>query len=465
MDHETLITILGLTAIGMPALFFAALGVSSLIDQKLSEVLTARLCQVAIVSGLLATLGVLALMLLNQTWHESVEIGEWVVIPHYHFSIQLIYDRLSVPFAILSFVLCGTVSSFAARYLHREPGYNRFFVLYALFVFGMVLTSLAGTIETLFAGWEMVGLSSALLVAFFQERPAPVRNGLRVWIVYRISDAALVLAAIVLHHLKGRGDFDTLLAWDVLAGGNWPEGQAIVAGSSVLGVGLLLIVAAAGKSALIPFSGWLPRAMEGPTPSSAVFYGALSVHLGAFLLLRISPILDASPLLSGIVVALGLSTALYAYLTASVQTDIKSALSFASLTQVGLIVAEIGLGFRYIALIHLLGNACLRTFQFLRAPSLLQDYHALENAIGDRLPSAGGPLIRRVPSGWRTRLYRFALERGYLDSLLSEYIATPFVRLFRSCDAMERRWTSLLAGRPAEPEAVPLNTEAMEDLP
>jgi NAD(P)H-quinone oxidoreductase subunit 5 len=87
-------------------------------------------------------------------------------------------------------------------------------------------------------------------------------------------------------------------------------------------VGLLLVIAAAGKSALVPFSGWLPRAMEGPTPSSAIFYGALSVHLGAFLLLRISPLLDNSPLLSAVIVVLGLTTALYAYIVGSVQTDI-----------------------------------------------------------------------------------------------------------------------------------------------
>src|SRR5262249_13716776 len=154
-------------------------------------------------TGLVASVCVLALMLLHGTRHEAIELGEWVVVPHYHFSVKLIYDRLSVPMAILSFVLCGTIAAFASRYMHRERGYTRFFVLYALFVVGMVLTSLAGTIETLFAGWELVGLSSALLVAFFQERPAPARNGLRVWVVYRVSDAALLLAAIVMHQQGG----------------------------------------------------------------------------------------------------------------------------------------------------------------------------------------------------------------------------------------------------------------------
>jgi len=442
-DHSTLIVAAGLTALAAPALLLTILGLATLLERKLSEQATGRACQAAIVTGLLASLTVLGLMLLDGTRRESIGLGEWVVIPGYHFSVKLVFDRLSVPFAILSFVLCGTVAAFATRYLHREHGYNRFFVLYALFVVGMVLTALAGTIETMFAGWELVGLSSILLVAFYQERPAPARNGLRVWVVYRVSDAALLLAAIVLHHLSGEGDFDVLLG-----AGPWPEGQAAVSSSQALLAGMLLVIAAAGKSALVPFSSWLPRAMEGPTPSSAVFYGALSVHLGAFLLLRVSPLLEASVPLAAVVVVLGLTTALYAYLVGSVQTDIKSALSFASLAQVGLIVAETGLGLRYLALVHLLGNACLRTLQFLRAPSLLHDYHLLENAIGAHLPPSGEPLGRLASGGVRSWLYRFALERGYLDALLTVWIVAPFVRLFRGCDALERRWTCFLSGAP-----------------
>jgi NAD(P)H-quinone oxidoreductase subunit 5 len=440
-DHASLIALLGLLALAAPVALVCALGVSSLAGRKLGEAATGTACQVANVTGLLASVAVLALMLARGTRHEAIELGEWVVIPGYHFAVKLVFDRLSVPFAILAFVLCGTIAAFATRYMHRERGYNRFFVLYALFVLGMVLTALAGTIETLFAGWELVGLSSALLVAYFQERPAPARNGLRVWVVYRVADAALLLAAIVLHHLTGGGDFDRLLGTDP-----WPEGHAAVTAGQALAVGLLLVVAAAGKSALVPFSGWLPRAMEGPTPSSAIFYGALSVHLGAFLLLRAGPLLDASAALAAVVVALGLTTALYAYVVGSVQTDIKSALSFASLAQVGLIVAEVGVGFRYIALIHLLGNACLRTLQFIRAPTLLHDYHLIENAIGEHLPQAGGPLGRLAAGGARGWLYRFALERGYLDSTLNEYVVAPFVRLFRWCDGWERRWTNFLAG-------------------
>ena len=460
LNHTTLILLLGMVSVAAPVLLVAILGLFWVIDRRPSEAAAGRLCQLVMVSGLLAATGVLALMLWHGTRHESIELGHWLAIPHYQFSIKLIFDRLSVPMVILSFLLCGTISAFAGRYLHRERGYHRFFALYSLFVLGMVLTSLAGTIETLLAGWELVGLSSVLLVGFYHDRPAPVQNGLRVWVVYRLADAALVVAAIVMHHMKGHGDFDQLLGL-----GPWPQGQLAAAGWEISLVGGLLVIAAAGKSALVPFSGWLPRAMEGPTPSSAIFYGALSVHLGAFLLLRISPILDHSLALSAAIVVLGLATAVYAYLAGSVQTDIKSALCFASLVQVGLIVAEIGLGLRYVALVHLLGNACLRTLQFIRAPTILHDYHLLENAIGAHLPQAGGPL-GKTAGGRGDWLYRFALERGYLDALLNRFVVAPFVRFFEKCDALERRWTDLLAGSPSrEPVTLPPSPAALEELP
>jgi NAD(P)H-quinone oxidoreductase subunit 5 len=442
-EYEPLLKVLGLVVVACPLLVTIVLGVSSLLDRKLAEETTTRLVYAATASGLIAAVALLVGMLILGNRHVAIELGDWVVIPPdlYHFSVKFIFDRLSMPFAILSFVLSGTIGAFASKYMHREPGFNRFFVLYAIFVLGMIVTSVAGTIETLFTGWELVGLSSALLIAFFQERPAPARNGFWTWSVYRVSDAALLLAAVVMHHLHGGGDFDKLLG-----AGPWPYEHSDVSSYAALVVGLLLLVAAAGKSALVPFSGWLPRAMEGPTPSSAVFYGALSVHLGAFLLLRVSPLLERSVVLCVAIVALGLITAVFAYIASSAQTDIKSALSFASLSQVGIIVAEIGVGFRYVALVHILGHAFLRTLQFVRAPSLLQDYRTLENAIGERLPRGGTPWERLAEPRWHAWLYRFALERGYLDAFLMEFAVGPFVRAFRWCDAMERRWTDLLSG-------------------
>jgi NADH-quinone oxidoreductase subunit L len=440
-DQESIYWALGLIVVSTPCVMAVLFGIMSLLDRPLSEACAHRLVQLTLLPGCAALLGLLGCMLHDDTQHVSLDLGAWVHIPDYHFSVKFVFDRLSVPMALLSFILCGTIGIFASKYMHREPGYNRFFTLFAFFTLGMIVTSLAGTIETLFTGWELVGLSSAFLVAFFHERPAPVRNALRVWIVYRVSDAALLLAAVVLHHMRGAGDLDRLLG-----SASWPDGQTNIPANEALIVGVLFVIAAAGKSALVPFSGWLPRAMEGPTPSSAVFYGALSVHLGAYLLLRISPLIEITPALAVLVVGIGLSTAIFASLAGRVQTDIKSALSFASLAQVGLIVAEIGLGFRYLALIHLLGHASWRTLQLVRAPSLLHDYRNLENAIGQRLPPVTGPWERWLSPRQNTFIYRFALERGYLDVLLNDWIVRPFVGFFRRCDRLEQRWTTWLSG-------------------
>src|SRR5262249_28460522 len=155
LDPTVVITLLGLIAFSAPVLLLCVLGLTSLLKWQLSEEATGRACQTAIFLGLTSAVTVLILMLVRGTRHEAIEVGEWVAIPNYHFAVKLVFDRLSVPFAILTFVLCGTIAAFATRYLHRERGYNRFFVLYGMFLAGMVVTSLAGTIETLFAGWEL----------------------------------------------------------------------------------------------------------------------------------------------------------------------------------------------------------------------------------------------------------------------------------------------------------------------
>jgi NAD(P)H-quinone oxidoreductase subunit 5 len=255
-----------------------------------------------------------------------------------------------------------------------------------------------------------------------------------------------MFAAILMHEINGAGDFDHLVGTQA-----WPKHDPLLIGPHFALLGLLFVIAAAGKSALIPFSGWLPRAMEGPTPSSAVFYGALSVHLGVFLLLRVSPVLDSAPWLSVLVIVLGLVTSAFAYLAGRVQADIKSALAFASLTQVGIIIAEIGFGFRYLALIHLMGHACLRTLQFLRAPSLLHDHHQLENAIGSRPRAEGVMWEQRLPPGLQRWLFRFSLERGFLDAMLDRFVARPFVAFFRKLDAIDSAVSRIIEGAPPGP--------------
>ncbi|MCA9177846.1 MAG: oxidoreductase [Planctomycetales bacterium] len=461
MDVDVVLRFLGLVVVISPAVLLGALGLPMLAGVKLSERLQAQLTKASVLIGLFASIPILALMLAYGSRHVPIEMGNWVSIEqeHFHFHLKFVFDRLSVPFVILTYVLCGTVGAFAAVYLHREPGYRRFFLLYALFLLGMVVSSLAGTIETLFFGWELVGLSSALLVAYFHERPGPVRNGHRVWTTYRIADAAFLVAALTMHHLTGAGDFDVLMG-----SGAWPDGQAVIGQWQALAVGSLLLLAAAGKSGMVPFSGWLPRAMEGPTPSSAVFYGALSVHLGVFLLLRVSSLLAVSLPLRVAVIVLGLVSAVFGTLASRVQSDVKNALAFASLTQVGIITVEIGLGLHYIPLIHMIGHACLRTLQLLRAPSVLRDQQMLENAVGQHL-SGDEVNPPRAASKFELRMYRFALERGYLDSLLNDWIVRPFMAIFRLFDSFERRWTNLLSGESSrESDRVSPYSDSLEDV-
>ncbi|MEQ1851844.1 MAG: proton-conducting transporter membrane subunit, partial [Chthoniobacteraceae bacterium] len=432
--------------VGAPIALVAVFFGTFLFGRKLGEAVIGHLVQGTVAVSLLAAITAAVTMALTGTAQHAVELGDWVITSSYHLKFEFVLDLLSIAYVLLTLVLCATIAAFSTRYLHRERGYNRFFVLFAVFLLGMVTAALSDTVETLFAGWEMVGLSSVLLIAFFQERPSPPRNGLRVWIVYRVCDAALMFAAILMHEINGAGDFDHLVGTQA-----WPKHDPLLIGPHFALLGLLFVIAAAGKSALVPFSGWLPRAMEGPTPSSAVFYGALSVHLGVFLLLRVSPVLDSAPWLSVLVIVLGLVTSAFAYLAGRVQADIKSALAFASLTQVGIIIAEIGFGFRYLALIHLMGHACLRTLQFLRAPSLLHDHHQLENAIGSRPRAEGVMWEQRLPPGLQRWLFRFSLERGFLDAMLDRFVARPFVAFFRKLDAIDSAVSRMIEGAPPGP--------------
>ncbi|HXV62935.1 MAG TPA: proton-conducting transporter membrane subunit [Vicinamibacteria bacterium] len=435
MSSSLLVVVLSLFVVSAQAALFLTLAAASLLAHALPEKFIGLFAKTTFLLSTLASLALFAVVTLGGGSPVVVPLGEWLATASYHFELSLLVDPLSVTYVTLTAALCGIVGAFAHSYLHRERGFNRFFVLLALFALGMTLTSLAGSLELIFASWELVGLSSALLIAFHHERPAPAKNGLRTFIVYRICDLGLLAAVALSHYELGTGDLELLFR-------DLPELESGV--PTVLA--LLLLLAACGKSAQIPFSGWLPRAMEGPTPSSAVFYGALSVHAGAFLLLRVSPVLDRSLVASAAVVLVGLLTALHATLSGRVQTDIKTALAYASLTQVGIIFIEIGLGFRLLPLLHLVGNAMTRTLQFLRAPSLLHDFHQLQNAVGGHLARTGLHLERSVPSSLKRRLYLLSLERAHLDDLADRYAVAPFLALFGFLDGLERRGIERLGG-------------------
>src|SRR5262249_5280552 len=201
-----------LVGVGAPAALLALLGGASLVNRPLGERWTGPLAAGTMMTACVALAVALGAYGTTRTGTRLLSFGKWSTSHEGGIAIEFLVDRLSLAFAALSAAIAGVVSAFSSRYLHRESGYNRYFVLLALFVTGMLLVALAGNIEVLFIGWECVGLSSALLVAFFHERPAPVSNALRVLSVYRISDAAMLSAAVLLRHVAGSDSLSLLFS-------------------------------------------------------------------------------------------------------------------------------------------------------------------------------------------------------------------------------------------------------------
>ncbi|MBI3554536.1 MAG: oxidoreductase [Elusimicrobia bacterium] len=421
-----------LACFAAPALALAAVAAPSFFRRPLPEGRAGAIVQTGMLSCLAALLA--AALLWDRAGGAPAVLalgGGWVTGGA--FAFDLVVDGWSLGFAILSVAICGVVSAFSFRYLHQERGFHRYFILLVAFVLGLLLVSLAGSIEVLYAGWEVMGLSSALLVAFFHERPAPVESGFRVLAFYRIGDACMLAAAALLHHWSGSGSLAMLFSRSGAEAALTPGHAAAIA--------VLLIAAAGAKSALLPFSTWLPRAMEGPTPSSAVYYGALSIHAGCFLLLRASPLLSQSPLARGLAASAGAATAIYAALVTRAQSDVKSRLCFSSLTQVGIIFVEIALGLKVLAFLHMVGNACYRLLQFLSAPNILHDIHELENDLGGSIAQAGAPA--GASARW---LYLLALERGFLDGMIERCIVQPVAQAVSRLDRLDRRLCGSLPG-------------------
>jgi len=349
----------------------------------------------------------------------TVPVGMWYHTRDFHFEMKLQADGISLPFLGMTALLVGVISAFSERYMHRDPGFVRFYFLLHLFALGCMLLYSAGTFDLLAAGWELLGLTSVLLIAYFQHRTDPVNASLRVFATYRITDIGLLTALGTMHHAVHSTEFDQVM----------PGGIAAVSGPQATVVLLLLMFAACGKSAQLPFSGWLPRAMEGPTPTSAIFYGALSVHAGVYLILRVFPLIEASVIARGVIVAIGALTAIYGTVIGRATSDVKSSIAHASMTQLGLMFMELGFGWTTLALWHACGHAAVRTLEFLRAPSALRDTRHIHSGAMGQLDATGQLYEKLLPVAFRTTLYRLAVERCYLDNIIDRFVHQPFLWL------------------------------------
>ena len=348
---------------------------------------------------------------------------------HYEFFIDFYFDKIGAVYLFVGALLTSMITTYSRYYLHREKGYKRFFNTVLFFFFGYNLAILAGNFETLFIGWEIIGISSFLLIAFYRERYLPVKNAFKVFSIYRIGDVGLLLTMWASHHL-----FHENITFMKL--NNYELVNEHLQSHSFIGVfiALCLACAAAAKSAQIPFSSWLPRAMEGPTPSSAIFYGSLSVHLGVFLMLRTYPFWEHQTTMRIAIGLMGFTTSIAASLMARVQSSVKSQVAYSSISQIGIIFIEIALGFETLALIHFAGNAFLRTYQLLVSPSVVS-YLIRDQFYNFQPKSKKANLF--FPKRIENTLYILALKEFNLEGFLNLVLWKPLKTIGKLLDFLD----------------------------
>lgn len=353
-----------------------------------------------------------------------VRVGSWLVSGNLEVDIVFNLDDLGLALLLLVAFVALISLRFSVNYLHREKGFPRFFLLLSLFMGAMELVVMAGNAVLTFIGWELAGVASYLLIAYNFERPVAARNAQRAFIANRIGDAGFLLGIS--------------FAYLWMGGIDWPL-QPDPTLDPVKGdlIALAFLLPALAKSAQLPFAPWIARALEGPTPSSAVFYGALMVHAGVYLLIRLGPLLETAPAISGLIALLGALTALYGWLVGLARTDVKSSLIFSTTAQVGLLFLWVGLGWYRLAAWHLALHALWRTYQFLHAPALMQHI---------------GRPARPVPS-WlarRRRMQEAALQGFWLDALADAFLVRPTQAMARDIMDMDGKVVSRIIGLPGQ---------------
>ncbi|MFZ5440275.1 MAG: proton-conducting transporter membrane subunit [Myxococcota bacterium] len=393
------------------------LGLAQLLGVELSEKFVQRGAVVHSLGLVASTVAVLVLWLPTRA---PVLVSSPPLF-HVHgasWQADFLVDSLSVTCLALLSVVYPPIVRFGVPSFHREPGAQRFWFLVSLFAFGLVMVMLAGNIDIFFLGWELVGVTSVMLIAFFRRNLRSAHNSQRALLAYRLCDLGVLGAAVWMHHTFPTADFTHLREDAVL------PTSTLVAGALLFG--------SLAKSAQFPMSPWLHRAMEGPAASSAIFYGALSVHLGPILLLRTAPLWLPHEGVRVAMALIGLTTAAYATLVGRTRPDAKTALAYATMAMLGVIFVELALGLTAFALVHVFAHAGLRTWQFLRSSSLIQDFQ--EN------PTVGAEVMLRrksrwedvFPAAWRKPLYQAALRQFWLDEAQWRFVALPVVQAFRA---------------------------------
>ena len=315
-------------------------------------------------------------------------------------------NPVSLLYILVSFIVIGLVGRFSCFYLHKDPHYYKFFSLFYIFQSAMVLLILSDSFVSYFVGWELLGISSVLLISFYSERKGPVNNSLRVFTLYKISDILLFggfAVAFSQSHLQLFSQFPR---------------AGIEPFSIYMMLTSLAIMIKMGGFPVI----WLPRAMEGPTPSTAVFYGALATHIPLLLFINLWSGSEVQSWVRYALIGLLIFIILKATVLARVSTDAKNMLAYATVKHISIISIEALLGLFTLAYVHLVVHCFYRLFQFIRTPSLIYEYHEAEGFRGGSFPEKGAQYNRLLPLAFRKKLYHMALHEFYLMPRLSRII-------------------------------------------
>ena len=284
----------------------------------------------------------------------------WIVAGDFETSATAYVDPLS---GIMLLVVTGVgalIHLYSVGYMHGDPGYARYFAYMNLFVFSMTMLVLAGNFLLLYVFWEAVGLCSYLLIGFWYTRPAAAQAGKKAFIVNRVGDFGFGLGIMWLWTALGTLDYDAAF-----------KGAAELPPATATGIALLLFMGACGKSAQLPLHTWLPDAMEGPTPVSALIHAATMVTAGVYMVARSRVIFERSPVALEVVAWVGVATALFAATIGLVQTDIKRVLAYSTVSQLGYMFAAVGLGAYAAGIFHLVTHAFFKALLFLGAGSVI----------------------------------------------------------------------------------------------
>ena len=381
-------------------LLFPALGtlIIALFGRRLSKGLISWLAPgMVLLSFAVAVSQFVALLgLPAEERHHEIVLWRWMTAGAFSVDLALLIDQLSVTMALVVTGVGFIIHVYSVGYMHDDPRYGRFFAYMNFFILMMLTLVLANNYLLMYVGWEGVGLASYLLIGFWFEKPSAADAGKKAFIVNRIGDFGLALAIMFIWSTVG-----TLRFADVFA-----NADALVGAGVITTVTMLLLLAATGKSAQLPLYVWLPDAMEGPTPVSALIHAATMVTAGVYMTARSAALFNLAPTSALWVAGIGAATALFAATIALAQTDLKRILAYSTISQLGYMFLAVGVGAYASGIFHLATHAFFKALLFLAAGSVM---HALA---GELNINKMGNLRAKMPTTYWTYLIGAAALAG-----------------------------------------------------